>query len=136
MSAPLIVVGIIAVGVWLYSRRKNDKSPPAANRYSNPNNNHDDQKYKHSSRGANDAALRFRFNKDAWKNHEIPSAAIRYSNPNNNHDDQKNKHSSSQSAEAEVRRMQRARYAGSERLNVYYNRERDGWFVGKSRDYF
>ncbi len=58
---------------------------------------------------------------------------VRFGIPYNNHDDQKFKHSNRYSAEAEVRRMKRRRYPGSERLQVYYNRELKGWFVGRSK---
>ena len=59
------------------------------------------------------------------------SPQTRYTNQSNNHDNIKFKHSTQASAEAEVRRMQGARYDGSERLNVYYNRDLGGWFVGR-----
>jgi len=59
------------------------------------------------------------------------SPQTRYSNPNNNHDDRKFKHSTRASAEAEVGRMKSGRYDESERLKVYYNRELEGWFVGR-----
>ncbi|KAJ1479805.1 hypothetical protein T484DRAFT_1958041 [Baffinella frigidus] len=55
-----------------------------------------------------------------------------YSNPNNNHDDRKHRHNSQGAAEAEVRRMQRHGYEGSERLQTYYNQERGGWYIGRS----
>mmetsp|Transcript_7824 Transcript_7824/g.7374 ORF Transcript_7824/g.7374 Transcript_7824/m.7374 type:complete len:101 (+) Transcript_7824:63-365(+) len=53
------------------------------------------------------------------------------SNPRNNHDDSKHKHASAKSAEAEVERMQRNDYEDSDRLNVYYNKQLKGFFVGK-----
>ena len=56
-----------------------------------------------------------------------------YSNPRNNHDHSKHQHPSRDAAEAEVRRMQRCGYPGSERLNVYYNREYEAWFTGRSK---
>lgn len=52
--------------------------------------------------------------------------------PRNNHDDQKYKHTTRESAEREKDRMQRQGVPGSQRLNVYYNQELDGWFVGRS----
>jgi hypothetical protein len=57
---------------------------------------------------------------------------VLYSNLENNHDDAKHRHSTRGGAEAEVGRMQRAGYRGSDRLNAYYNRDRKGWYVGKS----
>jgi hypothetical protein len=58
------------------------------------------------------------------------SPGISYSNPRNNHDDEKVKHPSQESAQAEARRMQAG---GSRTLNVYYNRELDGWYIGRSK---
>ena len=55
----------------------------------------------------------------------------RYSNPNNNHDHLKFKHSTRASAEAEVGRMKEARYDECGHLKVYYNRDLEGWFVGR-----
>jgi hypothetical protein len=57
--------------------------------------------------------------------------AVELSNPNNNHDDGKFKHSTRRGAEAEANRMRRRGYEGSERLNVYYNDELRGWYVGE-----
>ena len=55
-----------------------------------------------------------------------------YKNRSNNHDHLKVKHSTQASAEAEVRRMTKSgRYEECERLNVYYNDEYEGWFVGR-----
>lgn len=59
--------------------------------------------------------------------------AISYSNPHNNHDHQKRKHETRASAEREVDRMRWKGLPDSERMNVYYNDELDGWFVGRSR---
>jgi hypothetical protein len=56
---------------------------------------------------------------------------VSYSNPGNNHDHLKHKHRTREFANEEVRRMQRQGYGESERLNVYYNRELDGWYVGR-----
>ena len=53
------------------------------------------------------------------------------SNPRNNHDQQKFKHSTRASAEAEIRRMKESGRDECERLNVYYNDEYEGWFVGR-----
>ena len=64
-----------------------------------------------------------------------PDDHIRYSNPHNNHDGQKFKHSSQLSARSEVRRMQREGYNESHRLVPYYNKELDGWYVGKRKSY-
>lgn len=60
---------------------------------------------------------------------------IRYSNPNNNHDHLKVKHSSRESARAEVKRMKRNGCHGSNRLVEYYNKEQNGWYVGRERYY-
>lgn len=57
---------------------------------------------------------------------------IRYSNPHNNHDDQKYKHTTRESAKQEVHRMISCGYEGSHKLKVYFNRENEGWYVGKS----
>lgn len=56
---------------------------------------------------------------------------VNYSNPRNNHDHLKCKYATREEAESMVRRMKRANCDGSERLNVYYNRELEGWYVGK-----
>ena len=64
-----------------------------------------------------------------------PDGHTRYSNPHNNHDGQKFKHSSQLSARSEVRRMQREGYNESHRLVHYYNKELDGWYVGKRKSY-
>lgn len=58
---------------------------------------------------------------------------VRYSNPYNNHDHLKVEHSSRKSAVAEIKRMKRNGYRGSDRLVEYYNRERNGWYVGNER---
>jgi hypothetical protein len=50
----------------------------------------------------------------------------------NNHDHLKRPHNDRDSAEAEIRRMQRIGAHGSGRLNAYYNPDRGQWFVGKS----
>lgn len=56
-----------------------------------------------------------------------------YSNPSNNHDHLKYKHSTRQEAVNEMQRMkQSAYYEETERLNVYYNRELNGWYIGRS----
>ena len=49
----------------------------------------------------------------------------------NNHDHLKFKHGTRQGAQAEVDRMRRQGYKDSERLNVYYNADLKGWFVGR-----
>ena len=49
----------------------------------------------------------------------------------NNHDHLKVKHGTQRDAQAEVDRMRRRGYEDSERLNVYYNDELGGWFVGR-----
>ena len=49
----------------------------------------------------------------------------------NNHDHLKVKHGTQRDVQAEVDRMRREGREGSERLNVYYNDERKGWYVGK-----
>jgi hypothetical protein len=49
----------------------------------------------------------------------------------NNHDHLKYKHGTRQGAQAEVDRMRGLGYEDSERLNVYYNDELGGWFVGR-----
>ena len=59
-----------------------------------------------------------------------------HSNPRNNHDDRKHKHASAESAEAEVKRMQRNDYEDSDRLTVYYNQQLNGFFVGKRQRRF
>jgi hypothetical protein len=59
------------------------------------------------------------------------SISRKYHVPRNNHDHLKYMHSSQESAEAEVRRMKRGGYEGSERLNAYHNPERGGWYVGR-----
>ena len=58
---------------------------------------------------------------------------IRYSNPQNNHDHTKYRHATQEDAEKEVARMQQSGYDGSERLQVYYNKELGSWFTGKSK---
>lgn len=58
---------------------------------------------------------------------------ISYSNPNNNHDHNKVKYETKKDAELEVARMQRLGLSDSDRLNVYYNRELQGFFVGRSK---
>ena len=50
----------------------------------------------------------------------------------NNHDHQKHPHATRAHAEAEMRRMKQYGYEGSERLNVYYNRDYGSWYVGRS----
>jgi hypothetical protein len=62
---------------------------------------------------------------------QVLRSQVRYSNPGSNHDHLKYKHSSRRSAELEVTRMKMAGYDESERLNVYFNRELDGWYVGR-----
>jgi hypothetical protein len=59
--------------------------------------------------------------------------SVARSNPRNNHDDEKHKHASQEEAEAEISRMRRNGYHGSDRLNAYYNDELQGWFVGRSK---
>jgi len=59
---------------------------------------------------------------------------IHYSNPSNNHDHLKHMHPTRDSARAETRRMQSWGYEDSDRLVEYYNRERGGWFVGRSQN--
>jgi hypothetical protein len=74
-----------------------------------------------------------------WKNESETARIIdyrgtNYSNPNNNHDAQKFKHDARSGAEAEVRRMKRdGSYQDTNRLNVYYNRELNGWYVGRGQ---
>ena len=63
------------------------------------------------------------------------SVPVRYSNPDNNHDHLKHAHSSQRGAEAEVKRMKRCGYTGSDRLQSYYNRERTSWYVGKGHGF-
>ena len=60
-------------------------------------------------------------------------ASISHSNPYINHDHMKHQHASRESAIAEVNRMQQHGYEGSGRLNVYYNRQLEGWYVGRSK---
>jgi hypothetical protein len=63
------------------------------------------------------------------------NADLNTSNLHNNHDHLKHMHPTQDSAEYEVRRMRESPhlYFESERLNVYYNQKRGGWFVGKKR---
>eukprot|EP00978_Attheya_sp_CCMP212_P040721 scaffold225471_cov48-Attheya_sp.AAC.1 len=58
--------------------------------------------------------------------------SIPRSNLGNNHDNLKYPHPTRESANREVLRMQTQGYEGSARLNVYYNSDREAWFVGKS----
>ena len=60
---------------------------------------------------------------------------ISYSNPHNNHDHNKRMHATRCEAESMVDRMRRSGVPDSERLNVYYNKQRNGWFVGRSSWY-
>ena len=58
-------------------------------------------------------------------------ASTSFSHPNNNHDHVKHPHASRGDATAEVRRMQQCGYDDSARLNVYYNRQLEAWYVGR-----
>ena len=61
----------------------------------------------------------------------LPVAEHSYSRSGrNNHDHLKVKHETQRDAQAEVDRMRREGYEGSEKLNEYYNDERNGWYVG------
>ena len=61
----------------------------------------------------------------------LPVAEHSYSRSGrNNHDHLKVKHKTQRDAQAEVDRMRREGYEGSEKLNEYYNDERNGWYVG------
>ena len=62
-----------------------------------------------------------------------PQGGISYSNPRKNHDNNKVMHPSRWSAEKEKKRLKRVGFEGSEKLNVYFNKELRGWFVGKSK---
>lgn len=53
----------------------------------------------------------------------------------NNHDDQKRSYYSREDAEVVRRRMQDQECDSWERLNVYYNDERDAWFIGNCSRY-
>ena len=55
----------------------------------------------------------------------------RYSNPNNNHDHEKQPHASCEEAEFEAARMQR--HNPGDTFNAYFNKERDSWYVGRSK---
>ena len=51
--------------------------------------------------------------------------------PKNDHDDRKRLYSSKAAADRVVARMRSQGVPGAERLNSYFNEERDGWFVGR-----
>ena len=55
------------------------------------------------------------------------------SSAGNNHDHLKHKHPTQEMAEREIRRMKSVGKDGCERLNAYYNNERDGWYVGRGQ---
>ena len=55
------------------------------------------------------------------------------SSAGNNHDHLKHRHSTQEEAEREIRRMRSVGKDGCERLNAYYNNERDGWYVGRGQ---
>jgi hypothetical protein len=74
----------------------------------------------------------FRNRHHGWDSEGVDKP-ISYSNPKNNHDHTKVKHESRQTAEREIQRMQRTGRHDSERLNAYYNDDRNGWFVGRSK---
>lgn len=61
------------------------------------------------------------------------STKVHFSNLHNNHDHKKIPHPSKESAEKEVERMRRRKYQGSDKLNSYYNSDREQWFVGRRR---
>lgn len=51
-----------------------------------------------------------------------------------NHDHLKVKYTTKSSAEKEMNRMKLLGYPGSERLNVYQNKQNGYWYVGKSKE--
>lgn len=51
-----------------------------------------------------------------------------------NHDHLKVKYAKKSFAEKELYRMKMQGYPGSERLNVYQNRQNGYWYVGKSKE--
>jgi hypothetical protein len=57
----------------------------------------------------------------------------RRSNPSNNHDKEKHRHATRADAQAEIHRMQRHGYEGSERLTEYYNDELQAYFIGRNQ---
>ena len=58
---------------------------------------------------------------------------VLYSNPYNNHDDQKRPYSTKSQALEVIARMKRHGRPGADRLQAYKNRERDCWYIGKSK---
>ena len=91
------------------------------NYYSNPINNHGEGwSGRHSSRNNNNSGARTQMLRH-----------MNYSNPNNNHDHQKQSHASCEEAEFEAARMQR--HNPGDTFNAYFNKERDSWYVGRSK---
>jgi hypothetical protein len=57
------------------------------------------------------------------------------SNPSNNHDKEKHRHATREDAQAEIHRMRRNGYEGSERLTEYYSDELQAYFIGRNKFY-
>jgi hypothetical protein len=115
--------------------REEDDNGSHRNEYSKQGYRREEYRNRHhgwESEGTNTRRFERRRFPDS-SDDENDDTPISYSNPRNNHDDTKVKHESRQAAEREIRRMQTVGLPGSERLNAYYNEDRGGWFVGRSK---
>ena len=133
----MVVLAVIAIAGaiinWWFASPKQKETEPSSpqqqtRRYSNPNNNNHDHvnRFNHSARVSAEAEELGRMKKSTSRYDECYR-----SNPRNNHDQHKVKHSTRASAEVEIRRMKESGRDECERLNVYYNDEYEGWFIGR-----
>ena len=138
-----VVVGVAVVLyiVWGYywttepNKRKKEES---SGRQSSRNNNYSGARTRHTNYSNHRSAYHEGWSgRHSSRNNNNSGARtqmlrhMNHSNPNNNHDHQKQSHASCEEAEFEAARMQR--HNPDDTFNAYFNKERDSWYVGRSK---